>query len=291
MGPAKIQSGRPMTNLSKDQFLGAWNIAEAVYDADGHLVGTVQQQRTLRLQKDTDLIFVDQHCTPCPKLRNHPLADFSGPFHFSLRKQGRYRHYLGPDVHGLGTTFGDGFISGHGVWPRFGYNFHSWSIALSDSTQLTGGSFYRGPSLAAVIIGVGSNLKDCKAITTHTTPFQFQSALGRSTTLALSSNEESHIDLTREVLDAGRWVEFGIGREDLFQLEPRGADFILHKNQHAVGMAKMVGPMLYWETHGHQGEVSCGIEVIAPGEQQWFSLRQHSLDGRLASHEGLRFTI
>jgi hypothetical protein len=31
--------------------------------------------------------------------------------------------------------------------------------------------------------------------------------------------------------------------------------------------------------------------VIAPGEQQCFSLRQHSLNGRLTSHEGIRFTI
>jgi len=280
-----------MTNAATDQFLGAWDVLEAVYAPAGHMIGTVQQQRTLRAQNGTDLILVDQHCTPCPELRNHALADFSGPFHFSLRKQGRQRHYLGPDVHGLGTAFGDGFVSGHGVWPRFGYNFRSWSIALNDSAQLTGGCFYRGPSLAAVIIGVGTNLKGDKLNTAHTTSFQLQSALGQSTTLALSSDEECRIDLTREVLGTGRWVEFGTGREDLFELEPRGDDFLLHKNQHAIGMAKMVGPMLYWETHGHHGEVTSGIEVIAPGEQQCFSLRQHSLNGRLTSHEGIRFTI
>ena len=274
-----------------EALLGAWMVTESVFGPDGSLLGTVHQKRTLQTQASTGIILVGQHCQPCRQLQDHAMAAFSGDFQFSLKTQGRQRHYLGPDVHGLGTSFADGFVCGHGVWPRFGYNFRSWSISLSGSAQLTGGCFYRGQSPVAVMIGVGTEVRDDHWPQALTTSFALQSAQGQSTILDLSRDEEQSTEITREILDAGHWVEYGIGREDVFHLEAHDTDFVLHKNQRAVGMAKSYGPLLYWETHGHHGDVSSGIEVMGPSGLQWFSLRQHVQNGRLASLEGLRFTI
>lgn len=203
MGVAEISTTR---NIENDQFLGSWSVTEAVFCAEGRRIGTVQQQRTLHAQTETGLILVDQICAPCAELSGHALAKFSGLFHFALKKQGRQRHYLGPDVQGLGLGFGDGFLSGQGVWPRFGYNFRSWSISLGEHAQLTGGCFYRGMSLAAVIIGVGANSAVPQPLQTLADAFTLQTLKGQVNRLNLETDTEESRCINREVLDPHRWV-------------------------------------------------------------------------------------
>src|SRR5438105_3811943 len=139
-----------MHRSAADRFLGEWTVTEFVYAPTSQLIGTVQQQRRIHAEDGSDALLVEQHCRPSKELQGHPLGSFLGDFHFRLEKDGRDRHYLGPDVLGCGYGFGDIFLTGTGVWPRFGYNFRSWSIRLSETRQLTGGIFFRGATVEAV---------------------------------------------------------------------------------------------------------------------------------------------
>lgn len=281
--------------LSRDQFLGRWCVREFVFSADGALLGTVQQVRTLH--SDADSIQVTQVCTPCERLANHPLATFSGEYVFQLRRHGNERHYLGPDVHGHGTSFGDMFLCGQGVWPRFAYNFRSWSISLSPTEQLTGGQFYRGGETVAMIFGIGRLVKEDDLTDASFPQSEISTSLvqvsgcGFVSTLNMTTQNEEKHPITRNALDARRWVEHGLEREDHFILEERGPDFCLNRNGRAIGMAKAYGPMLTWETHGEHGESTVGLEVATPDLSRHFSLRQNFRNGRLLSLQGLNLSL
>lgn len=136
-----------------DNFTGRWLVSEYVYNSDGSFVGIVQQKRYLETYDD-GRIRVIQDCEPLPELDNHPMADFRGQWEFDLIREGRLRHYHGPDVIGTGYPWGDKAMTGEGIWSQFGHNFTSFAFVPTAERQLTGGTFYNSGEMIAKIIGI-----------------------------------------------------------------------------------------------------------------------------------------
>lgn len=273
------------------QFLGEWDVTELVYSPDAELLGTVRQRRSLEADPRSGSILVHQRCEPSRELTQHPMAAFRGDFSFRLDVSGRQRLYRGPDVQGSGTALGGVFLCGQGVWPRFGYNFRSWSISLGDTRQLTGGVFFRGCRQIAVIIGIGSlRGAESDAPALDASPC-FSSAAGTRSILDLGSGEEAHGAVTRKVQDEGGWLEWGESTEDRFELRAEGLEYMMSRNQRALGMAKAYGPLLCWELHGDHGDSVIGLDIATFGGERQFSLRQNLLNGRLSSLEGISLTV
>ena len=134
-------------------FLGSWLVSEYVYNSDGAFAGIVRQRRELRRRQDGDLDVI-QTCVPGPELAGHPMAEFSGERIFTLRVDGRARRYLGPEVIGNGLGWGEGALTGRGVWPRFGHNFTSFSVMPAPDRQITGGQFFNAGERIANIVGL-----------------------------------------------------------------------------------------------------------------------------------------
>ena len=137
----------------KDRFSGDWLINEYVYDPDGTLRGEVAQRRIVEPTGENRLR-VTQQCHPSPELADHPMAAFAGEWVFDLEIAGDQRHYLGPDVVGIGTVWQPGALTGRGLWPRFGYEFESYSVLVAPDRQLTGGFFSLAGRSVADIVGV-----------------------------------------------------------------------------------------------------------------------------------------
>ena len=136
-----------------DRFGGAWLVAEYVYDPDGAYRGSVAQRR--RVEPAGEGRFrVAQHCEPSPDLDGHLMAAFAGNWVFNMEIDGAERRYLGPDVVGSGTEWHSGAMTGRGAWPRFGYEFESYSVLVAPDRQLTGGSFSLAGRSVADIVGV-----------------------------------------------------------------------------------------------------------------------------------------
>lgn len=135
-----------------DKFLGSWLVSEYVYEPNGRFAGIIRQRRELA-QLDNGHIRVTQHCYPEATLDGHVMAQFAGKWVFELSVNGRYRHYHGPAVVGYGIAWGEGSMTGSGLWPQFGHNFRSF--ALLGHRQLTGGQFFNASEMVANIIGVG----------------------------------------------------------------------------------------------------------------------------------------
>lgn len=136
-----------------DNFLGAWRVSEYVYNPDGTFAGIVHQRRQLqRLANDN--IRVVQQCSPGPELAAHPMGTFAGEWVFELSVDGRARRYHGPDVIGAGLTWGEGVMTGRGLWPRFGHNFTSFAVLPTPERQITGGKFFNASDLVANMIGL-----------------------------------------------------------------------------------------------------------------------------------------
>jgi|TARA_B100000929_G_scaffold278614_1_gene254980 hypothetical protein len=136
-----------------DIFDGAWLVVEYVHDPDGTFVGVVRQRRVVEVV-DEGRLRVTQTCDPAPELAGHPMAAFAGEWTFDLEVAGRHRHYLGPDVVGLGTQWQPGAMTGSGVWPRFGHEFTSYGVLVQPDRQLTGGFFSVAGRPVADIVGV-----------------------------------------------------------------------------------------------------------------------------------------
>ncbi|MEJ5224789.1 MAG: hypothetical protein WHV44_10075, partial [Anaerolineales bacterium] len=134
-------------------FLGAWLVSEYVYNPDGSFAGINRQRRELHTLHD-GRIRVTQTCDPAPELESHPLGRFRGEWVFDLETDGRARRYHGPDVIGAGLTWGNGVMTGRGLWPRLGFNFTSFAMLSHPQRQLTGGKFHTAGALAANIVGV-----------------------------------------------------------------------------------------------------------------------------------------
>lgn len=138
---------------SSDNFGGAWLVTEYVHAPDGTFLGTIAQRRYVQPIQEGRLR-VTQICEPSPELREHPMGRFRGEWVFDLEVHGSHRHYLGPAVIGLGTEWKPGAMTGHGVWPGFGYEFESYGVLVAPDRQLTGGFFSLGGRSMADIIGV-----------------------------------------------------------------------------------------------------------------------------------------
>jgi len=142
-------------------FIGDWLVSEYVYTPTGEYVGRVRQRR--RLEPDNGRIRVIQVCEPLEPggklsaLGRETAAVMDrrvGEFVFDLEVVGRARRYLGPDVRGGGLVWTAGVLTARGLWPRFGYNFTSFSILLTPRRQVTGGRFFLAHREVAVIVGV-----------------------------------------------------------------------------------------------------------------------------------------
>ncbi len=136
-----------------DSFGGAWLVTEYVYDPDGTYRGTIAQRRELK-QVTRGCLRVTQRCEPSAALAGHPMAAFAGEWVFDLEVDGVRRRYLGPDVVGTGTEWQRGAMTAQGIWPRFGYEFESYSVLVAADRQLTGGFFSLAGRSVADIIGV-----------------------------------------------------------------------------------------------------------------------------------------
>lgn len=157
-------------------FVGDWLVSEYVYTPAGEYVGLVRQRR--RLEPADGRLRVVQVCEPVER-----AADLSalgretaavmdrrvGEFVFDLALEGRARRYLGPDVVGGGVAWAEGVLTARGLWPRFGYNFTSFSMVLGPTRQITGGRFFVANREVAVIVGVaGPSDADYPALTPPT---------------------------------------------------------------------------------------------------------------------------
>lgn len=137
----------------RDNFGGAWLVAEYVHDPDGTFVGIVRQRRLVE-PVDGGRLRVTQICEPGPELDGHPMGAFTGEWVFDLEVHGADRHYLGPDVVGMGTEWSPGAMTGQGLWPRFGHEFESYGVLVAPDRQLTGGFFSLAGRPVADIVGV-----------------------------------------------------------------------------------------------------------------------------------------
>ncbi|MCX6130667.1 MAG: hypothetical protein NTX25_16610 [Proteobacteria bacterium] len=284
-----------MKKTSDDQFLGEWAVKEYVFSSKGALIGNIQQQRRLYAIAGSDELIVSQNCQPSESLCEHPMAAFAGDFDFRLKKEGRQRLYLGPDVKGRAVSFADIFLYGVGVWPRFGYNFRSWSIRLSDTRQLTGGLFFRGVSVEAVILGLGTLVGSELPVSELNLEQSFRRAHGTRTRLDLASDLEDSQVVRRELMAPSTWRECGPTSAEDYCWQPHESAWILRQTREsapeaeAVGMAFAYGPVLYWETHSQTGESTQALEINDPCGTQQFSIRRHFARGRLIAMDGLQF--
>ena len=136
-----------------DPFGGDWLVTEHVFDPDGAFRGSVAQRRSVEPAPGGRLRVV-QHCQPSPELDGHAMAAFAGEWVFDMEVDGAQRRYVGPDVVGVGTEWSPGAMTGRGAWPRFGYQFESYSILVTPDRQLTGGFFSLAGRSVADIVGV-----------------------------------------------------------------------------------------------------------------------------------------
>lgn len=146
---------------TKTSFIGNWLVSEYLYTPTGEYAGVIHQRR--QLIPNDDVIRVVQYCEPV-KTTNHiseqtqKVVDVMnkrvGEFIFDLKLVGKARHYLGEDVIGGGFSWRDGVLTAKGLWPRFGYNFTSFSILLNPTRQVTGGKFFVANQEVATIVGV-----------------------------------------------------------------------------------------------------------------------------------------
>ena len=141
------------TGSASDRFSGAWLVTEHVFDPDGSYRGSIAQRRGVEPAGE-GRFRVAQSCRPSPELDGHPMAGFAGDWVFDMEIDGLERRYLGPDVVGAGTEWGPGAMTGRGVWPRFGYEFESYSVLVAPDRQLTGGFFSLAGRSVADIVGV-----------------------------------------------------------------------------------------------------------------------------------------
>jgi len=142
-------------------FLGDWLVSEYLYTPAGEYAGLIHQRR--KLQPQGDVIRVIQISEPVNVVEGisdkaKEVVDIMnqrvGEFVFDLKLVGKARHYLGEDVVGGGFSWKDGMLTARGMWPRFGYNFTSFSMLLNPNRQVTGGKYFVANEEVATIVGV-----------------------------------------------------------------------------------------------------------------------------------------
>ena len=283
--------GRRLSRLKSDKFLGSWEVEERVFAANGAAIGTVLQKRDL-FTHEADQLMVKQHCSPIGLPAKHPMNYFSGSFEFLLQKAGRQRHYIGPDVHGYGTSFGGDFLCGQGVWPRLQENFVSWSIMLEEKYQLTGGTFFQGKNADAVIVGFGRAAEAVNILKDRDffgTSWELERAYGFCKRLCIATDQEEILPIKREKLSHDQWVEHGAGFEVQYALKVEDRGLKLIANGKGIGMAHRYGPMVMWEIHDGKGGTVEGLEVSSPLGKKQYALRRHYQYGCLKYIEGMEW--
>ena len=147
--------------MTKASFVGDWLVSEYVYTPAGEFAGVIHQRR--QLQPLEDVIRLTQHCEPMQvpngiseqaKAVVDVMNKRVGEFVFDLKVVGKARHYLGEDVIGGGFSWQDGVLTAKGLWPRFGYNFTSFSMLINANRQVTGGKFFTANEEVATIVGL-----------------------------------------------------------------------------------------------------------------------------------------
>ncbi len=147
--------------MTAPSFVGDWLVSEYVYTPAGEFVGVIHQRRAL--QPQGDVIRVIQYCEPVivadgiseqAQVTVNIMDKRVGEFVFDLKIVGKARHYLGEDVIGGGFSWRDGVLTAKGLWPRFGYNFTSFSMLLNPKRQVTGGKFFLANEEVATIVGL-----------------------------------------------------------------------------------------------------------------------------------------
>jgi hypothetical protein len=183
------------------------------------------------------------------------------------------------------------------VWPRFGYNFRSWSISLGKDRQITGGSFFRGESLAAIVFGIG-HAEGAEIAMPEPPVDAGPRPMLRGEALSTDSRglkvQKSHV--RREAHTKQGWIERWEGldgdpaslSEQHYEWTPVGKDLLLRRNGVAVGMARTYGPLFVWELHGPQGAMTSGLECTDPWQKAHCALRRHFQNGNLVLFEGLQ---
>lgn len=263
---------------------------ETIYDGTGQKLGLVSQRRELR-SLDGGRLLVRQNCQPESQLEGGPMAAFKGDFEFELKRDGAFRNYLGPDVVGFGAGYGDAFLQGQGTWPRFGYTFRSWSVSLGENLQVTGGTFFKGEDVAAVVVGIGVP----EGLDTP----QFQDAhlkdgsklVGESVDFDHSRQEEGlRTSVTRRMVSDLEYWEYCQEQESHYRLELHGNGYIMTKNGDLVGAANAYGPILIWDICDHKGQSISGVESRQSIDGQQFSLRRQYQYGSLVSLHGIKWS-
>jgi len=149
--------------VTKPSFVGDWLVSEYVYTPAGEFAGVIRQRR--QLQPQSDVIRVIQHCEPViavDGVSEQAQATINimnkrvGEFVFDLKIVGKARHYLGEDVIGGGFSWRGGVLTAKGLWPKFGYNFTSFSMLINPNRQVTGGKFFIANQEVATIVGLAT---------------------------------------------------------------------------------------------------------------------------------------
>ena len=134
-------------------FDGKWLVSEYVYSPSGRFNGVVKQERLVE-PLENGRLRVSQKCEPDERLSDSPMEKFRGHHVFECEPDGHARRYLGPSVLGTGLTWGEGAMTGRGIWPDFGHNFTSFAVVGEPGVQLTGGAFFNGREMIANIAGI-----------------------------------------------------------------------------------------------------------------------------------------
>lgn len=274
-----------------DGFLGAWRVTEYVYNPNGRFAGVVQQRRLLR-QLENGRLQVIQHCEPDQALADHPMGQFKGEHLFELQIDGRFRHYLGPAVVGSGLPWGEGAITGRGVWPHFGHNFASFAVLAHEKRQLTGGKFFNATEMIANVVGVAVPETEEGGAHWPTLVLEHQgapalSAEWRGTLRTLTpAGKLIHERPLQRCYDGAQWQEAAERQPPLtFTTQPLKNYDRLHgrwNNNDLVGILKTFGPLSEGEIVVNSAQILETMELLdidagfLIGMRRW--LRHHQLE-------------
>lgn len=274
-------------------FLGAWLVTEYVYNPNGRFAGIIQQRRELE-QLDNGRIRLTQHCQPSAELDGHPMARFTGKPVFELSVDGRIRCYHGPAVLGTGLAWGEGAMTGRGVWPEFGHNFRSFSVLATPNRQLTGGQFFNATEMIANIAGVAVPETEGAVYPTidHDTTAYETSPIwnGRYRQLSAAGALIQEVDFERRYTENGRWHDvISTDHDYFFDIQPEQNRILAQINgETGVGFVKTFGWMWEAELVTYDGWAVEIKELLDASEGHLVSLRHWLKDGQLEQVEVLR---
>ena len=272
--------------MSRGDFIGAWRVSEYVYNPDGLFVGVVRQRRELE-KLDNGHVRVTQHCEPDAALEKHPMGRFVGTWVFDLSVDGRARLYHGPDVVGFGSSWGDGAMTGRGLWPNFGHNFSSFAVLASPERQLTGGKFFNASQMVANVVGVAVPEEDgwpeLKGATWAGAVADIWTGTRRTVDIKGQISEES----ASRTYESGAWVE----EEMVLEFSPSSTALTCQGqrgNSRLLGLAQQVGPLCEGELVMDARWTVEFTDVLDAVGGHLVSLRRVLREGRLEGVEVLR---